>query len=307
MKPTLRKGDTGSYVIECQQLLNEHGAQLYTDGIFGSGTEQAVMIFQNAKGLTADGIVGQQTWTALESGETTQGFHECVDEYIGLNPGQYMSEVVSKIGICIHHTVSDGDPGRVVNLWNADSRGPVGTHFIIGRTMDNGDDKHDGKIVQCMDLINSWAYHIATTRMGFSSTHNRGVNKKYVGIELCSWGCLDYEGGKFYTKTSPRKEVAPNEVEVLETPWRTFKYWHKYTHKQMMALRTLIMALNGHAGINLDNRKYDPPVNREWFDLSWDALSMRRKLTIHSSFEYGKFDAYPAELLVGLLRSISPA
>lgn len=35
------------------------------DGRFGSGTEKAVIAFQKAHHLTADGIVGPQTWTAL--------------------------------------------------------------------------------------------------------------------------------------------------------------------------------------------------------------------------------------------------
>lgn len=37
------------------------------DGIFGSGTQNAVMRFQRANGLAVDGIVGCQTWQALTS------------------------------------------------------------------------------------------------------------------------------------------------------------------------------------------------------------------------------------------------
>jgi hypothetical protein len=36
------------------------------DGIFGNGTKGFVENFQRENGLTVDGIVGQQTWTALE-------------------------------------------------------------------------------------------------------------------------------------------------------------------------------------------------------------------------------------------------
>jgi N-acetylmuramoyl-L-alanine amidase len=35
------------------------------DGRFGPGTENAVLRFQRAKGLAADGIIGQSTWNAL--------------------------------------------------------------------------------------------------------------------------------------------------------------------------------------------------------------------------------------------------
>ena len=303
MKPLLRYGDSGSYVTECQQLLTHQGYNIAVDGMFGSGTEKAVRSFQESKGLWSDGIVGQQTWSALEDDRPSMGFDVCVDEYVPLNPGQYMSEVVGKIGVCIHHTVSDGDPNRIVNLWNTDSRGRVGTHFVIGRKMDNGNTDNDGKIIQCMDLETQWAYHVATTRMGFSSSHNDNANKYYVGIEMCSWGCLDKRNGKYYILGSDI-EIDEEEVEVLDDPWRTYKYWHKYSLNQIHALKKLLQALHGQAGLNLEDRPYDPPVNWQWFNLDWEAMALRRKITIHSSFEYGKFDAYPSTEMAAMLRSL---
>ena len=303
MRPTLRYGDSGSYVTECQQLLTQYGYNIAVDGMFGRGTEQAVMDFQLSKQLVVDGIVGQATWTALGTTSTRPGFDACVEEFIPLTAGNYVSEVVGKIGVCIHHTVSDGNPESVVHQWNVDSRGAVGTHFVIGRKMDNGNTEHDGKIIQCMDLETQWAYHLATNRMGFSSTHNRNANKYYVGIELCSWGCLDKRGGKYYILGTDR-EIPAEEVEVLDDPWRTYKYWHKYTLNQMHALRSLLLALNGQAGLNLDSRPYDPPVNWQWFNLDWEAMAMRRKITIHSNFEYGKYDACPSTEMAAMLRSL---
>jgi peptidoglycan hydrolase-like protein with peptidoglycan-binding domain len=48
-----------------QHLLRAHGNGLAPDGIFGPGTEAAVRDFQDANGLTVDGIVGRHTWSAL--------------------------------------------------------------------------------------------------------------------------------------------------------------------------------------------------------------------------------------------------
>lgn len=62
----LKSGSDGPQVKTLQRLLKELGYSVGTiDGIFGSRTKNAVKKFQKAKGLTADGIVGKATWTAL--------------------------------------------------------------------------------------------------------------------------------------------------------------------------------------------------------------------------------------------------
>lgn len=65
MPATIQKGSTGSDVVLCQQRLSAHGYACVADGQFGNGTESLVKQFQSAKKLTADGIVGSGTWTAL--------------------------------------------------------------------------------------------------------------------------------------------------------------------------------------------------------------------------------------------------
>lgn len=67
-KPVLSKGDSGPYVIELQNDLNMQldGCRLDVDGDFGSATEEAVIDYQLTRGLEADGVVGPQTWAALD-------------------------------------------------------------------------------------------------------------------------------------------------------------------------------------------------------------------------------------------------
>ena len=64
-RPTLRRGSTGEHVKYLQQRLSDHGYWLTADGQFGPGTESQVRSFQRSNGLSADGVVGQQTWAAL--------------------------------------------------------------------------------------------------------------------------------------------------------------------------------------------------------------------------------------------------
>ncbi|MFC9285548.1 protein kinase [Streptomyces sp. NPDC057052] len=64
-----RRGDTGRRVLQVQCMLTERGYGLVgdADGDFDSGTETAVRAFQDDRGLTADGIVDHDTWTALRA------------------------------------------------------------------------------------------------------------------------------------------------------------------------------------------------------------------------------------------------
>ena len=69
-KPTLRKGATGPYVVECQEDLLKLGYDLSpygADGKYGDTTIREVKKFQTKSGLTADGICGQMTWAALDA------------------------------------------------------------------------------------------------------------------------------------------------------------------------------------------------------------------------------------------------
>ena len=57
----------GEDVLKLQMRLRELGDATVgqPDGLFGGRTETAVQTFQQSRGLKADGIVGQRTWTAL--------------------------------------------------------------------------------------------------------------------------------------------------------------------------------------------------------------------------------------------------
>lgn len=71
-KEVLRIGSTGSAVKYLQNALNKvntESKQLTPDGIFGLLTHSAVVSFQRSAGIIIDGIVGSQTWGALNKGK----------------------------------------------------------------------------------------------------------------------------------------------------------------------------------------------------------------------------------------------
>lgn len=61
-RPTLRRGNTGAWVLELQTRLG-----VTADSVFGGKTEAAVRALQRTHQLVPDGIVGPSTWRTLDS------------------------------------------------------------------------------------------------------------------------------------------------------------------------------------------------------------------------------------------------
>ena len=68
-QPTIRVGTTGRAVRRLQRALRRTpNLSITVDGTFSPQLEAAVKAFQEAAGLTVDGIVGPLTWAALPDG-----------------------------------------------------------------------------------------------------------------------------------------------------------------------------------------------------------------------------------------------
>ena len=65
MWPLVQQGSTGEDVRTVQYLVTAQGHPTAVDGVFGSATKTAVEAFQASRGLSADGVVGAQTWPQL--------------------------------------------------------------------------------------------------------------------------------------------------------------------------------------------------------------------------------------------------
>jgi putative chitinase len=65
-RQVLGRGSQGDAVVQLQNMLRDLDFAVAIDGDFGPGTEVAVTRFQSENGLAADGIVGPQTWGALD-------------------------------------------------------------------------------------------------------------------------------------------------------------------------------------------------------------------------------------------------
>lgn len=64
----LREGSRGDAVSDLQSALNNSGANLAVDGVFGPLTNSAVKDYQSSNGLLVDGVVGPETRGSLNGG-----------------------------------------------------------------------------------------------------------------------------------------------------------------------------------------------------------------------------------------------
>jgi peptidoglycan hydrolase-like protein with peptidoglycan-binding domain len=107
---TLRSGSRGSSVRLLQAALTALGFDPGTiDGVFGSRTRAAVLAFQRARGLAADGIVGPKTWAAL-AGQSVQAPAPATDP-TGYEP---MRDIDALAALPVPGPLSCGESGSSV-------------------------------------------------------------------------------------------------------------------------------------------------------------------------------------------------
>lgn len=104
----VRRGSRGADVVDLQERLNALAMAdpaLETDGIFGGLTDAAVRRFQAERSLVVDGIVGPNTWAALDSGGGGGGGE-------GPGPQPPVTDPLAGIVTIVGHGASEGAVAR---------------------------------------------------------------------------------------------------------------------------------------------------------------------------------------------------
>lgn len=320
----LKKGSTGIVVETWQEFLKN--LDLYTfkvDGDFGNLTHNATIKFQSLNGLVADGIVGKNTWDkAYQLGIiTTDEMEEpVVPEDFGFNiskaympKGEYYTTNEKKSWIFIHHTAGWNNPFKTISNWANDKRGRVATEFCLGgQKIDDGNCQYDGVIAQAFP-DGGYGWHLGIG--------NNIMHRASVGIEVNNFGYL-YKGGyfkkingvktwikkdanKFYTYVGT--EAENSQVVELKEEFRGFKFWHRYSDKQIEELSKLIKFIGERD--NIDYRKGLPELIRQKgakaFDICDVSMCQNKKgLWSHTNCRTTKFDMFPQEELIDMLLSL---
>jgi len=223
-------------------------------------TEAAVRNFQQKNKIPVTGVVDNPTKELLFK-EGTEGLvtsdlsenKHVVSKYL-LKSDEYFATDEPKEWLFLHHTAGWNNPFRVVDAWETDTRGKIGTEYLIGgRHLQTLDAKYDGQIVQCFPSHKNYAWHL-----GIGNTK---VHRASIGIEVCNFGWLVKDGNDFKTYVSLDEKgrivkgkgpiVNPSEVCDLGREFRGYRYFHKYSDAQLNSLKFLILKISKETGIDV--------------------------------------------------------
>jgi N-acetyl-anhydromuramyl-L-alanine amidase AmpD len=301
----LKRGSTGENVRLLQSFL-----KIKVDGDFGPTTERTVKSWQKAKGLLDDGIVGPKTWAAMGlkdlslSTDQSETIAKTNDNLIikksYLPADEYMAGPTKKEYLFLHHTAGWNNPYNVITAWDRDTRGRVGTQYVIGGPNPvTGDTRYDGEVVECFGDL-AYAGHLGAVNSHYMHKHS-------VGIEICNFGQLTPSGSGYKTYTG--QLVQEDQVCDLGYEFRGFRYWHAYSPAQISALKKLIRHIcklhniDTKAGLVTMFDKFDEPD--EAFEYMKDASDGKIKgILSHTNVRKDKFDIYPSPELIAALRNL---
>ena len=288
----LKKVTRGKEVKELQEFLGTEA-----DGIFGSGTEAAVKKWQSENGLTPDGIVGPATWDAMgiattDSSENVYSTENglIVNKHF-LPPGEYKNGPIKPEWVFLHHTAGWHNPYKCIDSWGRDSRGAVATEFVLGGPSIKGNDEtYDGEMVQAFPEGN-YGWHL-----GKNGSQKMHVNS--VAIEVCNFGWI--KDGKTYAGT----KADESQIVTLTKDFRGYKTWHRYSDKQIEAIRLWLLWIAERDGIDI--RAGLPALIKEKgadaFEFNEDAYYGKVKgLWTHTNTRKDKVDMFPQQELMDML------
>lgn len=304
----IKRGDSGPEVHTLQQNL-----LINRDGIFGKETEKHVIRFQLMHNISADGIVGADTWALLlqlpnamtiaideDTDIHGQMFKTSYDQIIHkhyLPKGEYVEGPVINQYIFLHHTAGNANPYRCIDHWGRDSRGRIATEFVLGGVNHrNGNDDYNGVMVQAFPT-GAQGFHLGKTGSGYMNRHS-------VGIEICNMGYLDSKNMQTYVGS------VCQEDQVCELPEHFKKklHWHNYTEEQIKATEKWIKWVGERDGVDIRLglkqyiKKYGPSKG---FDFQEDAWAGKVKgLLTHGNVRTGKSDIYPHPDMVDMIMSL---
>jgi hypothetical protein len=210
----------------------------------------------------------------------------------------------------LHHTAGWENPYNVIDGWGRDTKNTIGTEFLIGgQKVTDGNTYYDGMVVQAFPS-GSYAWHLGVGR--------NALHTDSIGVELNNFGYITRGGyykkgnwvkkqpGVFYTYVGTK--VNPNQVIELEQKFRGYKYWHKYSQKQIESLKELILYIKERDGIDPTKGLVELIKEKGAFEafnfVDVKYVTEHPGLWLHTNVRKDKFDLYPDPDLIKMLLSL---
>jgi len=317
MPSNLRLVMTEQKVKKLQEIFG-----LEQNGIIDNHTRSAVKNFNIRDGRGSDDTVDEKTIDRIferfdiqfvnndgvqvdDNDEYTSDINESTDIYSTqlLDSDEYVSsgDYSNKEYIFLHHTAGWDNPYKTIESWNSDSRGRIGTHFVIGGDSIRGESEHDGVVVKCIP-DEFFAYHLGGTKKHGIDFY---MHSHSVGIELCNFGQLIQRGQSFYTWAGQR--VSDSQVCDLGFEFRGYRYWHKYSDKQLNSLYFLLkhLSFKHDIDLNVGLKTWVSTFEDGAFEFNEKAVAGEIKgLLSHTNVRKDKYDVFPQKEMIELIKSL---
>jgi N-acetyl-anhydromuramyl-L-alanine amidase AmpD len=213
-----------------------------------------------------------------------------------LAPDQYYNEDTVKTQIYVHHTAGGPNPQTAIDWWNSTPE-RVATAFIIGRDAPANAKWYNGQIVQCYGS-GKWAHHLGlkASQLVSGGKTNLELNKGSIGIEICNWGGLTRTANGYATYAG--NIIAESDIVEYPTPYKSYKYFQKYTSEQLGNLHELLQFLCNKWNISSAYK------GDQIFNVDKRALMGENGIFTHTSVRPDKSDCHPQPELIQVLKSL---
>ena len=215
---------------------------------------------------------------------------------VPMKESQFIKEVTEKKQIVLHHTAGNSSGVGTIKMWDADDRGRIATCVTISGK-GQSKDTYDGEICQAFSS-KYWGYHLGLKPDVFKAkgVPYKALDKHAIGIEICSWGPLDKVNGKFYNYVD--REIPADQVTELDTPYKGYKFYHRYTDAQIESVKNLLMYWRETYSIDLTYKEDD------MWTVSTRALKGEGGVYTHNSYRKDKSDIHPCPRMIAMLKSL---
>ncbi len=225
----------------------------------------------------------------------------------------FKTEVTAKTQIYLHHTVSGQNIQAVLNDWSKRSD-KVSTHYVTN---------NNGEAEQVFPDEN-WANQLGVDAEAFSanSIPYKNLNRTALGIELCSYGPLQFDVASdtfksiaFPKNTIPKEEVVqPVDKNNNPISYDGVKFYQKYSNSQIENVKNIMLRWMEKYNIPFiyNYKELFPSVHETLYGnldsyggISKNALNNIKGVYTHNSVRIDKSDVFPQKELLDMLKSIS--